>query len=341
MQINLHTNRSLLSTALQNAIQITHLPHMLHWEDRNSMANSIESRVPFLDHRLVEKSFYIPDQLKLHQGETKYILRESMKPYVPEIILKRKDKIGFATPTSYWTHTVLKSAIMDMVHSSGFLSRDWWHGKQIQDRLTKISINSAKTNCGKFSPANCGTNRLSKRTHKLIFVQTNPSLKRIQEVAFQLQDDLLQLDIDALDVSESVKSYFRYDLTKLSYVSKCNAFILYHLLLNQNSKKSNAIIVDHGAGIGLFSFLVKRMGYTCISHDLFDEYLDGIRKIGTALNARPDYFVLGDTNALIAYCHFHDLSILGLASRNVIEHLPDYREFLMILLVWDLKVLVW
>lgn len=158
-------------------------------------------------------------------------------------------------------------------------------------------------------------------------MQTNPSLKRIQEVAFQLQDDLLQLDIDALDVSESVKSYFRYDLTKLSYVSKCNAFILYHLLLNQNSKKSNAIIVDHGAGIGLFSFLVKRMGYTCISHDLFDEYLDGIRKIGTALNARPDYFVLGDTNALIAYCHFHDLSILGLASRNVIEHLPDYREF--------------
>lgn len=137
MQINLHTNHSFLSTALQNAIQITHLPHMLHWEDRNSMANSIESRVPFLDHRLVEKSFYIPDHLKLHQGETKYILRESMKPYVPEIILKRKDKIGFATPTSYWTHTVLKSAIMDMVHSSDFLSRDWWHGKQIQDRITK------------------------------------------------------------------------------------------------------------------------------------------------------------------------------------------------------------
>lgn len=158
-------------------------------------------------------------------------------------------------------------------------------------------------------------------------MQNNPSLKRIQEVAFQLQEDLLQLDIDALDVSESVKSYFRYDLTKLAYVSKCNAFILYHLLLNTNSQKSNSIIVDHGAGIGLFSFLVKRMGYTCISHDLFDEYLDGIRKIGTALNARPDYFVLGDTNALVAYCHFHDLTILGLASRNVIEHLPNYQEF--------------
>lgn len=158
-------------------------------------------------------------------------------------------------------------------------------------------------------------------------MQTNPSLKKIQEVAFQLQDDLLQLDIDALDVTESVKSYFRFDLTKLTYVSKCNAFILYHLLMNTKLQKSNLIIVDHGAGIGLFSFLVKRMGYTCISHDLFDEYLDGIRKIGTALNARPDYFVLGDTNALVAYCHFHDLNIFGLASRNVIEHLPDYQEF--------------
>ncbi len=158
-------------------------------------------------------------------------------------------------------------------------------------------------------------------------MQSNPSLKKIQEVAFQLQKDLLQLDIDKLAVSESVKSYFRFDLTKLTYVSKCNAFILYHLLKDGKFLKSNSIIVDHGAGIGLFSFLVKRMGYTCLSHDLFDEYLDGIRKIGTSLNARPDYFVLGDTNALLAYCHFHDLNIVGLASRNVIEHIPDYRMF--------------
>lgn len=110
---------------------------MLHWEDRNSMANSIESRVPFLDHRLVEKSFYIPDHLKLHHGETKYILRQSMKRYVPEIILSRKDKIGFASPTNLWTHSILNEAIQDMAHSSGFLSRDWWHGKQIQERIVK------------------------------------------------------------------------------------------------------------------------------------------------------------------------------------------------------------
>ncbi len=137
MQFNVRSNRSLLSTALQNAIQISHLPHMLHWEDRNSMANSIESRVPFLDHRLVEKSFYIPDHLKLHHGETKYILRQSMKRYVPEIILSRKDKIGFASPTNLWTHSILNEAIQDMAHSSGFLSRDWWHGKQIQERIVK------------------------------------------------------------------------------------------------------------------------------------------------------------------------------------------------------------
>ncbi len=142
----------------------------------------------------------------------------------------------------------------------------------------------------------------------------------------QLQRDLLNLDIDALELPESVKSYFRYDLNKLSYVSRCNAFLLYHVL-KDNKAKDQGYIVDHGAGIGLFSFLVKRMGYSCISHDIFEEYLDGIRKMGRALKALPDLFVLGDTDALISYCHFHDYKVIGLASRNVIEHLPDYKQF--------------
>ncbi len=139
LKFNPFQNRSLLSTALQNAIQMTHLPHMLRWEDRNSMAHSIESRVPFLDHRLVERSFYIPDHLKLHRGETKYILRQSMRGLVPDLILNRTDKIGFASPTTEWTQTNLKSAILDMAHSQEFLSRTWWNGPKIQRMLNKNS----------------------------------------------------------------------------------------------------------------------------------------------------------------------------------------------------------
>lgn len=76
----------------------TSLPSLLHNEDRNSMAFSIESRVPFLDHRLVEYSFSLPDQLKLNMGWSKKVLRESMRGIMPKPIIDRKDKKGFVTP---------------------------------------------------------------------------------------------------------------------------------------------------------------------------------------------------------------------------------------------------
>jgi asparagine synthase (glutamine-hydrolysing) len=74
------------------------LPTLLQFEDRNSMAFSIESRVPFLDHRLVELAFSLPDEAKIHNGVTKRILRESMRDLMPPAITDRKDKKGFVTP---------------------------------------------------------------------------------------------------------------------------------------------------------------------------------------------------------------------------------------------------
>ena len=82
----------------QNLIQTSSLPSLLHYEDRNSMAFSIESRVPFLDHRLLEFAFNIPTEYKIHDGWTKWILRESMKNRLPEKIRYRTDKKGFVTP---------------------------------------------------------------------------------------------------------------------------------------------------------------------------------------------------------------------------------------------------
>lgn len=131
------SDSSYLETALIAAITQTHLPHMLRWEDRNSMANSIESRVPFLDHRLVEKSMQIPVSLKIRKGVQKYILREAMRNIVPELILKRKDKIGFGTPTVEWTTTQLYEPIRELLHSSSFLSRTWIHGKKVTALLEK------------------------------------------------------------------------------------------------------------------------------------------------------------------------------------------------------------
>jgi asparagine synthase (glutamine-hydrolysing) len=78
------------------------LPILLHNEDRNSMAFSIESRVPFLDYRLVEFALSLDDSMKIIQGETKFILREGMKGILPEKIMKRKDKMAFVTAEELW-----------------------------------------------------------------------------------------------------------------------------------------------------------------------------------------------------------------------------------------------
>lgn len=75
---------------------------LLHWEDRNSMAYSIEARVPFLDYRLVEFALSMPSNMKIRNGVTKYLLRESMSGVLPEDVRKRQDKLGFTTDTDAW-----------------------------------------------------------------------------------------------------------------------------------------------------------------------------------------------------------------------------------------------
>jgi len=87
---------------LRHAVQ-DGLPDLLRYEDRNSMAFSIEARVPFLDYRLVEFSMKKAAHLRIQQGWTKWILRQAMADILPPEIAWRKDKVGFETPEIAWT----------------------------------------------------------------------------------------------------------------------------------------------------------------------------------------------------------------------------------------------
>jgi asparagine synthase (glutamine-hydrolysing) len=80
----------------------TQLPHLLRYEDKNSMANSIESRLPFLDFKLVEKSININYKSKINDGWTKYVLRKIISNHLPKEIVWRKAKFGFNSPESLW-----------------------------------------------------------------------------------------------------------------------------------------------------------------------------------------------------------------------------------------------
>jgi len=78
------------------------LPSLLRYEDRNSMAFSIETRLPFLDYRLVELAFSLPDEERLSGVTSKAILRRALADRIPSGVLARRDKMGFETPTDRW-----------------------------------------------------------------------------------------------------------------------------------------------------------------------------------------------------------------------------------------------
>lgn len=94
------------------------LQMLLHWEDRDSMAHSLESRVPFLDYRLVEFVLGLPDEFKIAGGMTKLVLRESMRKVLPDQIRTRVDKIGFATPEEVWVRNISTDVFQRKIEES-------------------------------------------------------------------------------------------------------------------------------------------------------------------------------------------------------------------------------
>jgi asparagine synthase (glutamine-hydrolysing) len=88
---------------LRSDVESFNLPALLRYEDRNSMAHSIEARVPYLDHRLVELAFRIPAREHMREGVPKQVLRQALADVLPPIVLGRREKVGFrASPSATW-----------------------------------------------------------------------------------------------------------------------------------------------------------------------------------------------------------------------------------------------
>jgi asparagine synthase (glutamine-hydrolysing) len=107
-----------LKRALYEALTVTSLPSLLRYGDRNSMAFSREARLPFLDHRLVEFVFSLPSDRFVSGPLTKTIQREAMHGLVPDRVLRRTDKIGFATPQREWLTGRNMTWVEDLLQAS-------------------------------------------------------------------------------------------------------------------------------------------------------------------------------------------------------------------------------
>jgi len=120
----------------------TFLPSLLHVEDRTSMANGLESRVPLIDHRIIEFAANIPAHIKFKDGITKYLPKKIFKNVVPDSILDRKDKKGFPTPTNLWFKTTLNDWVKDLLSDRKTLER----GLYEKDELLKLVDGSSQFN---------------------------------------------------------------------------------------------------------------------------------------------------------------------------------------------------
>jgi asparagine synthase (glutamine-hydrolysing) len=119
--------------ALHSTLTVDGLPSLLRYEDRNSMAFSIEARVPFLDWRLVTLAFSLPAELKLHGGWTKWVLREAMGLDLPDAIRWRRDKKAFSTPQTVWFLGPLKEWTLDILSSRSFRERGWFDARATRE----------------------------------------------------------------------------------------------------------------------------------------------------------------------------------------------------------------
>ncbi len=128
---NGYTN--LLNRRLYSELFYETVPASLRPEDRNTMSQSIESRSPFLDYKLAEYCFSLPNRFKIRNGVGKWILREAMKGILPEDVRTRKDKSGFIAPADEWFRTINRKQIFDIINSDSFNSRNLFNIKRVNE----------------------------------------------------------------------------------------------------------------------------------------------------------------------------------------------------------------
>jgi asparagine synthase (glutamine-hydrolysing) len=119
-----------LNERLFQDVTSTTTPCLLRYEDKNSMANSLESRVPFYDHVMAEFIFNLPIDQKIKHGWNRFVYRNAMKGLMPEKNRLRRSKIGFTNPEWEWIERK-KEKFIEIFSSAEFKSRKFWNADKV------------------------------------------------------------------------------------------------------------------------------------------------------------------------------------------------------------------
>jgi asparagine synthase (glutamine-hydrolysing) len=126
-----------LEGTLRRSVEQTPLPLYLRVEDRNSMAHSVEARLPFLDYRLVSLAFSLPEEWKTRGPWNKYVLREAMRERIPESVRTRVDKMGFPVPSRTWLAGDFSATVLDVLSDRRFHEGGLFHVNAIREDLER------------------------------------------------------------------------------------------------------------------------------------------------------------------------------------------------------------
>jgi asparagine synthase (glutamine-hydrolysing) len=127
-----------LLEALAEDAGTKHLPTLLRYGDRNSMAHSREVRLPFCDHRIAEFVFSLDPVLLMGNGETKRLLREATRGLLPEQVRCRWRKQGFLPPQEAWFQQGLAEHAGELFADSRFAARGMWNVPWWQQALDRF-----------------------------------------------------------------------------------------------------------------------------------------------------------------------------------------------------------
>ena len=141
--VSRHAARAIFGETLDRSVATDPADKLMHWDmqtyltglfqqdDRMSMANSLESRVPFADPRLVRFAFHTPFDLKVRSGASKWLLREAVADVIPNFVLNRR-KAGFDTPASSWMRGAHHAFVRETLTSSRARQRGFWSAAGIE-----------------------------------------------------------------------------------------------------------------------------------------------------------------------------------------------------------------
>jgi asparagine synthase (glutamine-hydrolysing) len=144
-----------LDSVLRQSVEQGPLPLYLRIEDRNSMAHSVEARMPFLDYRLVSLAFQLPVHWKMNGPWNKYVLRKAMHNHVPQSVTNRLDKFGFPAPVRKWFSNGLYKPMQDLLASRAVRERGIYEVDKITrdlelHRQGKVNMTSQLFNLAQF-----------------------------------------------------------------------------------------------------------------------------------------------------------------------------------------------